>query len=54
MPSLLIVQSVITNILPSKEVKPRQPVRRTARMTERDMVLANAAARDQGRKAAER
>jgi predicted PurR-regulated permease PerM len=42
-PSLLILQSVITNVLPSKEVKPRRPVRRTARMTDRDMVLANAA-----------
>jgi predicted PurR-regulated permease PerM len=43
-PSLLIVQSVLSNILPSKEVKPRRPVRRTAKMTEKDVVLANAAA----------
>ena len=42
-PSLLIAQSVLSNILPSREVKPRRPVRRTATMTHKDVVLANAA-----------
>lgn len=42
-PSLLILQSTISNVLPGKEVKPRRPVRRTADMTEKDVVLANAA-----------
>jgi predicted PurR-regulated permease PerM len=42
-PSLLILQSVLGNILPTREVKPRRPVRRTANMTHKDVVLANAA-----------
>jgi predicted PurR-regulated permease PerM len=42
-PSLIVLQSVISHILPSKEVKPRRPVRRTANMTHKDVVLANAA-----------
>jgi hypothetical protein len=42
-PSLIILQSVLGSILPSKEVKPRRPVRRTANMTEKDVLLANAA-----------
>lgn len=42
-PSLLILQSVLTHVLPRKPVAPRKPVRRTARMTEKDLVLANAA-----------
>lgn len=42
-PSLLIMQSFLVNVLPTKDVKPRRPVRRTARMTDRDVVLANAA-----------
>jgi predicted PurR-regulated permease PerM len=42
-PSLIILQSVLGSILPSKEVKPRRPVRRTRNMTEKDVVLANAA-----------
>lgn len=42
-PSLIILQSVLGSILPSKDVKPRRPVRRTARMTDKDVVLANAA-----------
>jgi predicted PurR-regulated permease PerM len=42
-PSLLILQSVATAVLPTKEVKPRRPVRRTAAMTEKDVILANAA-----------
>jgi len=43
-PSLLVLQSLMTNILPSKPVSPRKAVRRTARMTDNDMVLATAAA----------
>jgi hypothetical protein len=43
-PALLIVQSVLTNVLPSKSVAPRRAVRRTANMTDNDMVLASAAA----------
>ncbi len=42
-PALLIIQSVISNVLPSRPVMPSRPVRRTARMTERDVVLENAA-----------
>jgi hypothetical protein len=42
-PALLILQSVLLNILPSRDVKPRRPVRRTANMTHKDVVLANAA-----------
>ena len=42
-PSLLIVQSILGHVLPSKQVLPRRPVRRTARMTDNGMVLANAA-----------
>ena len=42
-PSLLIVQSALSHILPSRAVLPRKRVRRTARMTDNDLVLANAA-----------
>ena len=42
-PTLLIAQSLIAHALPSKPVKPRRPVRRTARMSERELLLANAA-----------
>ena len=42
-PTLLIAQSLITHALPSNPVAPRRPVRRTARMTDRDELLANAA-----------
>ena len=42
-PSLLIVQSILGHVLPSKPIEPRRPVRRTARMTEKQLVLANAA-----------
>jgi predicted PurR-regulated permease PerM len=42
-PMLLVLQSAASNILPTMEVKPRRPVRRTAQMTEKDVVLANAA-----------
>jgi predicted PurR-regulated permease PerM len=42
-PSLIVLQSVISHVLPSKEVKPRRPVRRTPEMSAKDVVLANAA-----------
>ncbi|MBJ3783671.1 AI-2E family transporter [Devosia sediminis] len=42
-PTLLMAQSMILHALPSKPVAPRRPVRRTARMTDRDELLANAA-----------
>jgi predicted PurR-regulated permease PerM len=43
-PSLLIAQSLLSHILPGPVLEPSRPVRRTTRMTERDVVLANAAA----------
>jgi predicted PurR-regulated permease PerM len=42
-PSLIILQAVIESILPPREIKPSRPVRRTASMTAKDVVLANAA-----------
>lgn len=42
-PSLLILQSLVINVLPMREVNPIRPVRRTANMTEKDVVLQNAA-----------
>lgn len=42
-PSLLIVQSGISHLLPGKQVLPKKKVRRTAKMTDKDMILANAA-----------
>lgn len=42
-PTLLIATSILTHALPSRPVKPKRPVRRTRYMTERDVVLANAA-----------
>lgn len=42
-PTLLIVTSILTHTLPSKPVKPKRPVRRTSKMTEREILLANAA-----------
>jgi predicted PurR-regulated permease PerM len=42
-PSLLILQSVLAHILPGEEAVPRKRVRRTARMTRKDVLLANAA-----------
>ena len=42
-PSLIILQAVAESILPPREIKPSRPVRRTASMTARDVVLANAA-----------
>jgi predicted PurR-regulated permease PerM len=42
-PVLLILQSFLSNVIATKAVAPRRPVRRTGRMTARDVVLANAA-----------
>jgi len=42
-PSLLILQSLLLHVLPSKDVAPRRRVRRTASMTDKDVILANAA-----------
>jgi hypothetical protein len=42
-PALLILQSFLSHVIATKAVAPRRPVRRTARMTEKDVVLANAA-----------
>jgi predicted PurR-regulated permease PerM len=42
-PSLLIIQSVLSHILPGRTVMPHRRVRRTANMTDNDLVLANAA-----------
>ncbi len=42
-PSLLVAQSILGHILPGREVAPRRPVRRTAHMSDKDLLLANAA-----------
>lgn len=42
-PSLLILQSFLAHVLPSPVLKPSRPVRKTASMTARDVILANAA-----------
>lgn len=42
-PTLLIAQSVLGHALPSKPVTPKRPVRRTVAMSDRDLLLANAA-----------
>lgn len=42
-PTLLIAQSIISHALPSKPVQPRRPVQRTSYMSERQVLLANAA-----------
>jgi len=42
-PSLLVVQSIMAHVLPSPELVPKKPVRRTARMSDKDLLLANAA-----------
>ncbi len=42
-PSLIVLQSMISHVLPRKEVRPRRPVRRTPEMSAKDVVLANAA-----------
>jgi predicted PurR-regulated permease PerM len=59
-PSLLIIQSVLAHILPGPDYVPRRQVRRTAGMTDKDVILANAAeairerAAEQAAKEAER
>jgi len=52
-PSLLILQSLLSHILPSKAIVPHRRVRRTANMTDKDLVLANAAQVIRERAAAE-
>jgi predicted PurR-regulated permease PerM len=42
-PSLLIAQSFLSHVLPSPVLSPRRPVRKTANMSQRDVILANAA-----------
>ncbi|WP_375600111.1 AI-2E family transporter [Devosia sp. Naph2] len=42
-PTLLIAQSIISHALPSKPVAPRRPVWRTVHMSDREVLLANAA-----------
>jgi predicted PurR-regulated permease PerM len=42
-PSLIIAQSFLAHVLPSPAMKPSRPVRKTANMSERDVILANAA-----------
>ncbi|KQX40048.1 hypothetical protein ASD04_05235 [Devosia sp. Root436] len=42
-PTLLIATSMLAHMLPSKPMVPSRPVRRTARMTERQELLANTA-----------
>ncbi|WP_083982483.1 AI-2E family transporter [Devosia soli] len=42
-PTLLIATSILTHTLPSKPVQPKRPVLRTPYMSEREVVLANAA-----------
>ena len=42
-PTLLIAQSIIGHALPSRPVQPKRPVRRTKAMTDREVLLANAA-----------
>lgn len=42
-PTLLIVTSILEHLLPRKPLVPNKPVRRTARMTAREELLANAA-----------
>ncbi|GLQ53550.1 AI-2E family transporter [Devosia nitrariae] len=50
-PALLIGQSVLAHVLPSRPVKPLRPVRRTRDMSRREEVLANAAQAIRERKA---
>ena len=42
-PTLLIATSIMAHALPSKPMVPSRPVRRTAKMTEREVLLANTA-----------
>jgi len=42
-PSLLVAQSILGHVLPSPGAVPKKPVRRTARMSDKDLLLANAA-----------
>ncbi len=42
-PSLIILQGLAESLIPPAEIKPRRPVRRTASMSEKDVILENAA-----------
>jgi predicted PurR-regulated permease PerM len=42
-PTLLIAQSILAHALPAKPLEPSRPVRRTARMSDKEELLANAA-----------
>nr|WP_314258465.1 AI-2E family transporter [uncultured Devosia sp.] len=42
-PTLLIATSIMAHALPSKPMMPKRPVRRTANMSDREMLLANTA-----------
>lgn len=42
-PSLIILQSLAGSLVPTQEIQPRRPVRRTAGMSDKDVILENAA-----------
>lgn len=42
-PSLIILQALAASLIPSREVTPRRPVRRTTGMSEKEVILENAA-----------
>lgn len=42
-PSLIILQSLALSLIPTKDIAPRRPVRRSANMSEKDVILENAA-----------
>jgi predicted PurR-regulated permease PerM len=42
-PSLIILQSLAVSLIPAKEIAPRRPVRRSPGMSEKDVILENAA-----------
>lgn len=42
-PSLIILQALAMSLVPSKEIAPRRPVRRAPGMSEKDVILENAA-----------
>ncbi|MEO5807434.1 AI-2E family transporter [Devosia sp.] len=54
-PSLLIVTSILDHALPRKQLMPSKPIRRTRNMTDREALLANAAAviREQAQQSAD-
>lgn len=42
-PSLIILQSLAVSLIPTKDIAPRRPVRRSGSMSEKDVILENAA-----------